>query len=209
MARGRTKTGSQGTFLVLDDDVQFAASLKRLLSDYGDVTTVHCVEDALSAKPPSGAWTALFLDFNLPDGDAFTLLDGLEARGESVPAVIITGELTDALANRAFERGVKILTKPIGAEHAKIFLDTLRDGVVLVGEVVLEWSTRYGLTASETAVLRDGVEGVDRSTLAESRGISESTLRTHVRHMLQKTGDASMSDAIQRALREVIGRNGT
>ncbi len=204
---GKTKGGSADAFLVLDDDVRLAASMRRLLSCHGDVTVTHSCTEAIAARPAAGIWTAVFLDFELPDGDAFRVLDALEARGERVPAVIITGHLADDVANRAFAIGVKVLAKPIGAEHVRVFLESLRgDGPTR--DVVDAWSLRYGLTRAETDVLRDGVLGVDRGQLAERRGISETTVRTHVRHILEKTGDASLSDAIQRALREVIGLRG-
>jgi DNA-binding NarL/FixJ family response regulator len=200
------KSGSSNAeeaYLVVDDDVRFAGSMRRLLAPHGDVTVTHCVRDAVSAKPPRGVWTAAFLDFDLPDGTAFTVLEAFEGRAEMVPAMIITGHLANSLANRAFELGARVLSKPIASEHIRLFLESVR-GEVAVRRVVDHWRIRYGLTTAETAVLRDGVEGVERGTLAERRGVSETTLRTHVRHMLQKTGDASMSDAIQRALREVI-----
>ena len=202
-----TESAKPETYLVVDDDVQFAMGMKRLLSSHGEATLAHCVEDALATKPPDGRWTAVFLDFDLPDGNAFSVHEGLLARGERVPTLIITGHIKEDVANRAFELGLKLLVKPIGPEHVRIFLETIR-GEVAVRQVVEDWSVRYGLTAAETAVLRAGLEGVDRGTLAESRGISETTLRTHVRHMLQKFGDASLSDAIKRALREVITSKG-
>ncbi len=202
----RDGKGADGhAYLVVDDDVRFAGSMKRLLTSYGEVVVAHSVAGALEAKPTRGAFRAIFLDFELPDGDGFGVLEGLHARGEQIPAVIITGHLVDKVANRAFELGAKLLAKPIGVEHVKIFLDSL-DGDHAVRPVVDAWRTRYGLTRAETAVLRDAVQGVDRGTLAERQGISETTVRTHVRHMLQKTGDANLSDAIQRALREVIAQ---
>ena len=203
----RANPEGRDAYLVVDDDVAFAKVMKRLLSVHGEPTVTHCVEDALAAKPPDGRWTAAFLDFDLPDGNAFSVHEGLLARGERVPTVIITGHIGEDVANRAFELGMKLLVKPIGPKHIRIFLETIR-GEVAVRQVVEDWRVRYGLTAAETAVLRAGLEGVDRGTLAESRGISETTLRTHVRHMLQKLGDASVSDAIQRALREVISSKG-
>jgi len=196
---------TRDALLVVDDDVAFAASMRRLLQSHGEVTVTHCVEDAVAAVPRTGRWFAVFLDFELPDGDAFTVIERLHARGDRVPSVIITGHLHDHVTNRAFELGAKVLTKPITAAHVKIFLDGVR-GDLAVTAVVEDWRARYGLTAAETAVLRDRLDGVDRRALARRRGISETTLRTHVRHMLQKTQDASLSDAVQRALREVIVR---
>jgi len=205
---GRAKEESRDAFLIVDDSLTFASSLRRLLSPYGAVTMVHSVAEAVAAPPPDGGWTALFLDFELPDGDGLSVVDQLRARGERSPALIITGHLQDHVANRAFELGVKVLAKPIGPEHVRIFLDGVR-GDDAVGHVLEVWRTRYELTAAETSILRDGLDGVDRGTLAQRRGISETTLRTHVRHMLQKTQDVSLSDAIQRALREVIVRKAT
>jgi DNA-binding NarL/FixJ family response regulator len=201
----RTKAQKKAEFLVLDDEVRFASGLRRLLAPHGDVTLAHRVRDAIEAIPASGQWTAVFLDVELPDGEGFEVLEAFHSRGEHVPAVIITGHLEDAVANRAFDLGAKLLAKPITADHVRRFVAEVT-GSTALREVVQDWRLRYSLTAAETEVLRAGLEGVERGAHAERRGISETTLRTHVRHMLQKSGDASLSDAIQRGLREVIAR---
>ncbi len=200
-----TRTTPRPEFLVLDDDVRFASVMRRLLVPHGKVTVVHSVKSALEAEPTWDRWTALFVDFELPDGDGLDVVEAFHARSERVPAVLITGHVLDNVANRAFGLGVKILTKPITLDHITRFLDDV-SGTSAIREVVDEWRVRYALTGAETEVFRDALEGVERGAHAERRGISETTLRTHVRHMLGKTGDANLSDAVQRGLREVIGR---
>jgi DNA-binding NtrC family response regulator len=68
----------------------------------------------------------VFLDFDLPDGNAFAVLEAFEARGEQVPAIIITGHREDALAERAVRVGARIVAKPVDAKQIRAFLDGLR-----------------------------------------------------------------------------------
>jgi CheY-like chemotaxis protein len=57
------------------------------------------------------------------DGDAFAVLDSFKARGEHVPAVIITADPRDEVADHALAMGVTVLHKPIDANDVKRFLD--------------------------------------------------------------------------------------
>jgi DNA-binding NtrC family response regulator len=110
-------------YLVVDDDVAFAAAVTRLVSRHGDVTTVYSAEEAKRAIPASGRWKAVFLDLDLADGTAFNVLDCFADRGEVVPAVIVTGGCHAGLDERARTVGVRVLSKPIDARDVQRFID--------------------------------------------------------------------------------------
>lgn len=56
------------------------------------------------------------------------------------------------------------------------------------GRRVDEWAERFGLTARETDVVRLAVSGQRDADIAESLGISITTVRTHLGNVFQKSG---------------------
>ncbi|MBS1912367.1 MAG: hypothetical protein JST22_10305 [Bacteroidetes bacterium] len=57
-------------------------------------------------------------------------------------------------------------------------------------------ATTHGLTTSELKVLRLMVDGVSNNAISEELGIALATVKTHVSHILQKTGCRNRSDVI-------------
>jgi ATP/maltotriose-dependent transcriptional regulator MalT len=48
------------------------------------------------------------------------------------------------------------------------------------------------------------VEARTREQIRETLGIAETTLKTHVRNIAQKTGSGDLRDAVERVLREAM-----
>jgi PAS domain S-box-containing protein len=80
------------------------------------------------------------------------------------------------------------------------------DPLVQAADVVGDWAVRYALTSAEAFILRNSVRGQSRSAIAERLRVAPATVKKHVHNLVQKTGDASLSAAVQRALREVMTR---
>jgi DNA-binding CsgD family transcriptional regulator len=55
---------------------------------------------------------------------------------------------------------------------------------------------RYALTAAEEKVLNGLVRGRTPEEAAAELGITMNTIRTHVRHILQKTGSRRIADLL-------------
>jgi DNA-binding CsgD family transcriptional regulator len=49
--------------------------------------------------------------------------------------------------------------------------------------------------------------GASREDLPDVLGVADSSVKTHVKHLLHKTGDASLDEALVRALREVVEKS--
>ncbi|MDY3128892.1 MAG: LuxR C-terminal-related transcriptional regulator [Berryella intestinalis] len=56
---------------------------------------------------------------------------------------------------------------------------------------------RFGLTSRETEILQLIGEGRSRSDIGQMLFLSENTVKTHVRHVYQKLGIHSKSEALQ------------
>lgn len=60
----------------------------------------------------------------------------------------------------------------------------------------LELATEHGLTLSEFRILRRMIEGATNIQLGKEFGISAATVKTHISHILQKTGCRNRTDLI-------------
>jgi two-component system CheB/CheR fusion protein len=115
--------------LVIEDDEAQRESMRLLLSAHG-----HAVETArsgpeaiaLTAGPPGFGPGVILTDYNLGGG-----MSGPEAvrqiaatLGRHVPAVIVTGDVSDRVAREAADAGLRLLHKPV---RPAALLMTVRD----------------------------------------------------------------------------------
>jgi DNA-binding NtrC family response regulator len=107
--------------LVIDDDIQWCETVSSYLKSKGcDVSSVASCKKAEDAWRETRPDVAL-LDYELPDGNALTLLPRLRDIDASIPVIIVTGHGAIDLAVEAIKAGaIQFLTKP--AECATLFV---------------------------------------------------------------------------------------
>jgi DNA-binding NtrC family response regulator len=109
--------------LLVDDEIQFAANLLKLLTRRGyEVATVHDGESALRIIQER-EFDVVILDQNMPGKDGITVLRELKMKQPSLEVVILTGYGSVDMALKGFELGIYDYTsKPIhlGDLEAKI-----------------------------------------------------------------------------------------
>jgi two-component system, response regulator RegA len=117
---------SAGSVLVVDDDVRFAETLARALERRGFATSVaHTIDDALAAAR-SRAVDAAIVDLRLGDEDGLKLIPPLQALGERIRIVVLTGYASIATAVKAIKLGAHdYLAKPV---TASAIVETLQRG---------------------------------------------------------------------------------
>ena len=99
--------------LVVDDDAAVRNSLKFSLEIEGFAVRLYADASALlneTDMPPCGC---LVVDHCLPGMTGLELLSELRSRGLSLPAFLITGDLSFSLRQRAAEAGVALIEKPL------------------------------------------------------------------------------------------------
>lgn len=100
--------------LLVEDDPAVRRSLQMLLLTSGYDVRAHSCAATLLADPAQATAACLIADFQLGDGDGITLLGTLRARGWCHPAVLITGNGTPALVQRALATGFSVvIDKPV------------------------------------------------------------------------------------------------
>ena len=205
--------------LLADDHALFRGSLKSLLSAHG----LDVVGEAESGQEALSLARALepdivLMDLDMPDMDGLAATRAISSELPNVKVVILTGSMDDHDLFEAIKAGAEgFLQKEL---EISPFLELL-EGVVL-GEPALtprlarkllqEFATpsRAGkgvnnpdaLTAREQEVLETMVSGITTNrALAERLGVSENTVKFHVRNILDKLRLHNRAEAIGYALR--------
>lgn len=113
----------RSTILFVDDDLIDRQTLRRRLAprfQLAEAATCAAAQEQFEAVRPDAA----VLDYQLPDGDALTLLERLRATDPGLPAILLTGHGSIELAVEAMRHGADhFLTKPADPEALVAILD--------------------------------------------------------------------------------------
>ena len=137
--------------------------------------------------------------------------------------MVLTTYADDSWVFRALRAGARgYLTKDAGAEDIRAAITTVAAGQAQLAPsvqrrlldalaagapaaVASRRTGRCGLTAREVDVLRHIADGDSNSEIADRLFISEATVKTHVNHLLTKTGCRDRAALVAYAYRS--GRN--
>jgi two-component system, LuxR family, response regulator FixJ len=112
--------------LVVDDDEAVRASLKNMMESEGfEVRAFSNGHDLLNeaSLPVIGC---LVVDYNMPAMNGLELVGALRGRGVSTPAILITGDPTKYVRDRAAAIAVLVVEKP---QLGSYLLDCVREAV--------------------------------------------------------------------------------
>ena len=108
---------TSASVFIVDDDVSFGRSLKRLLNARG--ITADCFRSAqsfLDSVLPSQRGYAI-VDIQMPDRDGLELMDKMQEMHYRMPVIIITGQPRAESRDNAMKKGaLGFLQKPFGEE---------------------------------------------------------------------------------------------
>lgn len=155
-------------------------------------------------------WSALVIDVGLPDGSGIDVLARAREVDVRTPALVLTGLLSSAVANAAFDLRAGCIGKPVSGIRLAHFLQDALSGPARgsdpVGDIARDWAAACGLSLGETDVLVKAATGASREEIAELRGSSSLTVKDQMKRVREKTGHASFGDAVSHLLREAIRR---
>jgi two-component system, LuxR family, response regulator FixJ len=104
-------------FWIVDDDLQFGNSLRRMLKSRGfSAEYFGLAQSFLDCVPPGQSGYAI-VDINMPGCDGFELIKKMRDLHYGMPVIIITGNVTSHTRDRAMQYGaVGYLQKPFSEE---------------------------------------------------------------------------------------------
>lgn len=110
---------------IIDDDDAVRDSTRALLESYGyevrdHASAEHFLRDE-AAKPH-----CLLVDQHMPGMTGLDLLEHLRAKGDTTPALMMTGRSDPTLEPRAKRIGVTLLHKPVPEEQLVSWIEQTR-----------------------------------------------------------------------------------
>jgi DNA-binding NarL/FixJ family response regulator len=206
-----TTSGTPIRVLIADDQKVVRDGLAMLLGLLDGIDVVgtavdgaDAVRQTLSADPD-----IVLMDLNMPTVDGVEATRRLADAGARARVVVLTTYADDDWVFRALSAGARgFLTKDAGADEIeqaittvaagqaqldpsvqRRLLDALASGVKLgVAGATGPAHVDDGLTAREAEVLSEIAAGHSNAEIAARLFVSEATVKTHVNHLLAKTG---------------------
>ena len=117
---------AERSVFVIDDDLAILGSLKFALEIEGYPVRAYASARAVLADASRNEPSCLIIDYNLPEGDAFSVLDELRAHGVAGKTIIITSNPSPQLRRRAAAAGIPIVEKPL---FGNVLIDALREAL--------------------------------------------------------------------------------
>ena len=104
-------------FYIVDDDLSFGKSLKRLLNAMGIAADYFgSAQFFLDSVPPSQRGYAI-VDIHMPECDGFALVDKMHELNYCMPVIMITGQTQADSRDLALQKGaVGFLQKPFSED---------------------------------------------------------------------------------------------
>jgi two-component system response regulator FixJ len=111
---------------VVDDDEAVRNSLRNMMESEGFEVCAFSNGHDLLNEASLPAIGCLVVDYNMPAMNGLELVSALRGRGASIPAILITGNPTKYVRDRAAEIAVLVVEKPPLGSY---LLDCVREAV--------------------------------------------------------------------------------
>ncbi|MBP0600739.1 response regulator transcription factor [Herbaspirillum sp. LeCh32-8] len=189
---------------IIDDDVNIRDGLSELLASANLECQTYSSAMELLARPLAQRPSCLVLDVRMPGGGGLELQAQLNALGEGLPIIFMTGYGDVESCVRAMKLGaVEFLTKPF---QDKEMLDAItlalgRDRMRRARLATLDAMSRMleTLTKREAEVMWLVVDGLANKQIAFEMGITEVTVKLHRGKVMQKMMASSLADLVKKA----------
>lgn len=200
--------------LLVEDDALVVDAIREALAQAPDTWKMHaCVTLAAGrAALANRRFGVALVDLCLPDGSGLSLLPPLRAAG--VVVVVLSALADERTVYAALGLGAAgYLHKP---EGIAAIADALRDaleGDAPMSPKIARWlvrdlqaraspdlATDAELTPREREVLEHFASGASYAEVASALGIGVNTVRSHVRHVYEKLGVSTKTEAVIRGL---------
>jgi len=191
--------------LIADDQSMVRAGFRMLLSGEQDIEVVAEARDGLEAVAKAARFdpTVILMDIRMPELDGLEATRRIIAANDAARILILTTFGLDEYVYEALRAGASgFVLKDDPPEQLIAAVRTVAGGDALLSPAitkrVIKQFTRLRrpappkeldeLTAREQDILRLIADGLSNSEIGKRLYISETTVKTHVTHILQKLG---------------------
>lgn len=185
------------TCAIIDDEIVAAERLREILNEFDSVelTSIHnTYQDALDQLQLSRP-AVILMDVELDrNHTAFELIDQFHSICYFPHVILITAfehYSIKAIKKRVFD----YIVKPIDIEELKDTLNRLENHIQNPSNAIID--NNDTITSREKQVLEQVLQGKTSQEIAELLFVSKSTIDTHRKNILKKTGAKSISDLMR------------
>lgn len=194
-------TAVKPRLLIVEDDPALGRSIQRNTRPYFEIIATDSVEGAVEAIEHGAELAAAVVDIGLPDGTGFDVVELLRRHDRNLPVLILTGSNDPATINRAHALRVEFVCKPFFSENLAQFVQRTLSGSQYgdrqqLATVVGAITTEYKLSHREGQILAFAAEGIPRSRLSDVMGVTENTVKSQVRSLLDKVEKTALSEVV-------------
>jgi DNA-binding NarL/FixJ family response regulator len=202
--------------LVVDDHQMMAEGLRAAVATEPGLEVVGVARDVAEARSLADELRpdVVLMDYSLPSGTGFDSAQLLKQDHPAVKVIILTGHHDDTLVIKAVELGldgflrktasIDAVVAAVRQAHAGEAVFSPRDLTLVMRNVRKAGKSPTDLTDREIEVLQLMANGASTEGMATTLYVSAHTIRSHVRHILEKLGAHSKLEAVAMAIREGI-----
>ncbi|MFT4113890.1 response regulator [Silvibacterium sp.] len=189
--------------LLADDHPMMRRGLVEEINAQSDMQVVaeaSSGEEALSLYRQASPDVSL-IDLRMPEIDGLETIRRIRAFDSNAKTIILTTSLADIQVFRAFQEGAYsyLLKNMLRAELLETLRTVAKGKKKVPGEVaakLAEHALDQRLSAREVAVLQQASRGNSNKRIADVLRLSEHTIKTHFKNILQKLGAQDRTHAV-------------
>ena len=201
MRHSRLVVDAREKILIVEDEKSLSTTLVRATETYFAAVCASSKAAAIDLVDGGEQVVAAIVDVGLPDGDGLDVVAALRKRSADMPILVLTGSNEPSTINRAQLLRAEYVVKPFFKDNLQRFVQralahhSAVDKEALQAQVT-QITSECRLSQREAQILILAVEGVPRRRMSEVLDVSENTVKTQVRSLLDKLGKETLSDAV-------------